>query len=237
MRITTALDSYFIPCQKNSDYKSQPLVIILHGKGDSLKPFKTFQDEIGLPQFNFLLVNAPNRFDTGYSWYGEPPYQDHGVAKARALLDSLIEEIILNGWKAKNIFLMGFSQGALMVSQVALHSKHIFAGVIGVSGYFHFSPRWRNEIPDVSLRTPWLFTHGRKDDILPIEDTKLGVRKLSELGVKIDWVESDKKHVFDERDYREIRKWILLQSGKKSATARWQSRFALKPSKYLQQNL
>jgi phospholipase/carboxylesterase len=210
MKLTTPLESYFLPAlTARMDYKQQPLVIVMHGKGDSLKPFKNFQEEMELPQLNFLLLNAPLRFQKGFSWYGEPPYQEGGVLRARKLVESLLWELQAQGFDLSKVFLLGFSQGSLVASAVALHFPFALGGVIGVSGYFHFSPRWRAQVSDQVTKVPWLLTHGRKDDVLPIEDTRLGLRKLQHLGLKMDWVESDKKHVFDELDYQEIRKWLL----------------------------
>ena len=210
MKLTTTLDSYFLPALTSAeDYKLQPLVIVMHGKGDSLKPFRNFQVEMDLPSVNFLLLNAPLRFQKGYSWYGEPPYQEAGVHRSRKLIEALLWELEAQGFDLSRVFLLGFSQGSLMASAVAMHFPKVLGGVIGVSGYFHFSPRWRAQISDQITKIPWLMTHGRKDDVLPIEDTRLGLRKLRQLGLEMDWVESDKKHVFDEKDYQEIRKWLL----------------------------
>ena len=71
MIATTLLKSHFIPAAISSN----KLMIVLHGKGDSLRPFKDFNSELDLPNMNFLLLNAPKKFLDGYSWYGDPPYK------------------------------------------------------------------------------------------------------------------------------------------------------------------
>jgi phospholipase/carboxylesterase len=201
---TEIFESYFIV----SRVPSQKLMIVLHGKGDSFRPFTEFSDELGIAEMNYLLLNAPKRFMKGYSWYGEPPYQRYGVLRTREKMFQLLAELEHQGWESKNIFLMGFSQGCLVSADVALHYPKPFGGVVGVSGYFHFEPRWRNHITRSATRTPWLLTHGRRDDVLPIEDTRFGRDKLMNLGLKIDWFETDKKHIFDENDYEVIHGWV-----------------------------
>jgi phospholipase/carboxylesterase len=199
--------SHFIQSKKPSDF----LMIVLHGKGDSLRPFKSLQNELKLPDVNFLLLNADKKFLGGYSWYGEPPYQRPGVERIREKIFSLLENLEKQGWASKNIFLLGFSQGCLVSTDIALHYKKPLAGVVGVSGYFNFTPRWRNSVSKLAKKTPWLLTHGHKDDILPLEDTKYGVDKLKQIGLKIDWVESNKAHVFEDEDFPIIRKWVKNQ--------------------------
>lgn len=194
---------HFIPATEPSD----KLMIVLHGKGDTLNPFKNFPEELKVKNINYLLLNAPKRFLRGYSWYGDPPYIKHGVQRSRKLLLKLIEELELQGWNTKNIVILGFSQGCLMGTDLILNSQKRFAGMIGVSGYFYFFPRWK-KMKEHVLETPCLFTHGKKDDVLPLEVTKYGVSKLQSAGFKVDWVEFDKKHVFTDDDNKEIKNWL-----------------------------
>lgn len=193
----------FIPSEKASNN----LMIVLHGKGDSIKPFKSFDSELGIKEMNFLLVEAPHKFLGGYSWYGDPPYQKNGVLKIREKMLQLMTEVEMQGWKPENTFLFGFSQGCLVSADVAINYPKKLAGVVGVSGYFHFFPRWKRGMKE-NLKTPWLLTHGSNDDVLPIEDTKFGIEKLKSAGLKVDFVESNKKHVFEENEYPIIRKWV-----------------------------
>lgn len=197
-------DYEFLPARR----KSKKLMIVLHGRGDSLSPFKSFDEELNIPEMNYLLLNAPRKYMSGYTWYAEPPYQGAAVMKMRQRLIELVEDLELQGWKSENIFLLGFSQGCLMSADLALHYPKKFAGLVGISGYFHFFPRWRNLLKTKSKNTPWLMTHGFKDDILKIEDTRYGVSKLKDAGLKIDWVEMDKKHTFEEEEYPLIRRWV-----------------------------
>lgn len=204
---TTLFKSQFIPATK----PSRKLMIVLHGKGDSAKAFRRFNEELELFDFNFLLLNAPKKYLDGYSWYGDPPFQQQGVVRIREKMFRLMDEIQDAGWDLENTFLLGFSQGCLVSTDLALHYPKKLAGVVGVSGYFHFYPRWRQDVQNAALATPWLLTHGRKDDVLPIEETKYGMEKLRSIGLSIDWVESDKEHEFEDAEFSVIRRWVRQQ--------------------------
>lgn len=214
---TQLFESHFIRAKKTSDL----LMIVLHGKGDSLRPFMKFNDELEIPELNFLLLNAPKKYLDGYSWYGEPPFQRNGVLRVRQKLFHLINELEGRGWDSRKIFLLGFSQGCLVSTDLAMHYPRRFAGLVGVSGYFHFEPRWRKQVDSIAAETPWLLTHGTQDEVIPIEETKYGLNKLKDIGLRIDWVESDKKHTFAEEDYEQIKKWVgqrLSDLGSKEKT-------------------
>ena len=49
--------------------KSSRLMIVMHGLGDSLAGFRWITEAMQLPWLNYLLVNAPDEYYGGYSWY------------------------------------------------------------------------------------------------------------------------------------------------------------------------
>ncbi|NUM59278.1 MAG: serine esterase [Bdellovibrionaceae bacterium] len=183
-------------------------MIVLHGRGDSYKPFRKFDEELNIPEMNYLLLNAPRKFLTGFSWYGEPPYQKEGVLRIRSKMFELLNLLENHGWKTKDIFLFGFSQGCLISADVALNYPKALGGVIGISGYFHFFPRWRESLTLAAKKTPWIMTHGFKDEILKYEDTKFGVEKLKSAGLNVEFVSLNKKHNLEEDEFPIIRRWL-----------------------------
>lgn len=194
----------FLPSKK----PSEKLMIVLHGRGDSIRPFYQFDEELGMEDMNYLLLNAPRRFLDGWTWYGEPPYQKDGVLKIREKMFALLADLEAQGWRSENIFFFGFSQGCLISADVGLNYPKRLGGVMGISGYFQFFPRWRAGLTKESRQTPWFFTHGRQDDILKIEETKFGVDKLQAAGLNVKWVELDKAHVLEEKEYPIIKSWV-----------------------------
>ena len=59
------LDSELIPARE----KSNRLLIMLHGLGDSIAGYRWMPEALDLPWLNYLLVNAPDQYYGGYSWY------------------------------------------------------------------------------------------------------------------------------------------------------------------------
>jgi phospholipase/carboxylesterase len=204
---TDLFKSKFIPARKTSER----LMIVLHGKGDSIRPFRYFDEEMGVPEMNYLLLNAPKKFLDGYSWYGDPPYERGGVLKVREMLLKLLVELEMQGWKSENIFLFGFSQGCLVSADIGMNYPKRLGGIVGISGYFHFYPRWRQQLSKDALKTPWMFTHGVQDDVLSYHETKHGVKKLRDAGFKVDWVELEKDHVLTDEEMPLIRRWVRDQ--------------------------
>ena len=60
------LHAELIPAQEKN---SRRLMVMLHGLGDSLEGYRWLPDAMNLPWLNYLLVNAPDDYYGGYSWF------------------------------------------------------------------------------------------------------------------------------------------------------------------------
>ncbi len=210
--ITQEFDHKWINASRSVPQKSQYLMIVMHGRGDNLDSFVSIKDELKIPEMNYLLLNAPRAYDEGFTWYAFEPNQKRGILNSRKKLIKLFEELSILGWTPDRIFLYGFSQGALMSCDLAMFAPHAFAGIVAISGYIYFFEDWKKDLKASAFRTPWLVTHGFRDDLLPIQDTRDQVRKLQAVGLPITWKEFLKEHEIDlniETQY--IRNWVKTQ--------------------------
>ena len=73
MRIETLRCEMMVPAETNGK-----LVVVLHGRGDSSAGFHWMPSTLNLPGVSWLLVNAPDDWYGGYSWYGMPPIMVQG---------------------------------------------------------------------------------------------------------------------------------------------------------------
>lgn len=211
MIFTTEFDYEIIPPKTWKGPENAKLMIVLHGRGDSLKPFREFDEELPLEGFTYLLINAPRKYDGGFTWYAFPPKQGPEVARNRLKIFRLLEELQLQGWRSENIYFLGFSQGSLMSIDVGIRYPQKLGGIIGISGYIYFFENWLEEISEAAYETPILITHGTEDFDLPIEDTRKDVwRLLFEAGIPLTWKEFKKEHeICVEHETPFIRNWIF----------------------------
>ena len=191
---TEQFQSRFVRAKKNSWAASPKLMVVLHGRGDSFKPFLHLPEEMRLPEMNYLFLNAPRKYDGGYSWYGLEPNHERGIMRSRSKLHHLMEELDVQGWRSEDIFLFGLSQGCLMASDLVMTYDRPFAGLLGISGYVWFFPRWSSKVSQTAKRTPWLMTHGFADEDIPIEETRAQVKRLQKNRFNVEWLEMNKGH-------------------------------------------
>lgn len=204
---TTALKSVWKPAHDGS---RDLLMVVLHGRGDSPAGYEFFQDELNIPGLNLLLLQAPDEYFTGFSWYDLPPNQLPGIRRSQKLLEGVFKEIFEQGFKPDQIILFGFSQGCLMTLEFGSRFPHLLKGYIGISGYCYDPQALLNEaVPFVIHQGNWLITHGTHDDVLPVSITRQQIGFLNQSGFSIQYQEFEKAHEIPEVEIRMIRNWIL----------------------------
>ena len=185
------LDSEFFPAADNT---SKRLMIALHGLGDSTAGYRWLPLEMNLPWLNYLLVNAPDPYYGGFSWYDFTGDEGKGIRRSRALLVELLDGLRAKGFATEQTVLFGFSQGCLMTVDIGFRYPHRLAGLIGVSGYVHEPGKLLSELSPVAKEQRMLFTHGTKDPLIPFAEVRLQVEQLRAAGLQIDWREFAKAH-------------------------------------------
>jgi phospholipase/carboxylesterase len=181
----------FIPAQEAGSCR---LWIMLHGLGDSIEGFRWLPEAMQLPWMNYLLVNAPDPYYTGYSWYDFAGDIVPGVERSRKLLFELLDARRADGFPTEQTILSGFSQGCLMSLDVGLRYPHRFAGIVGISGYVNEPEKLVEELSPVALQQRLLVTHGTKDPIIPFAEVREQINILKSAGLHLDFHEFLKAH-------------------------------------------
>jgi phospholipase/carboxylesterase len=89
-----------------------------------------------------------------------------GLAESRAALLSLLDALEAEGVPSSRVVLGGFSQGAMLATDVVLRSPRAFAGLVILSGTLLCEDEW---LPLMAARKglPVYMSHGEQDPLLP----------------------------------------------------------------------
>ena len=208
---TLLFDHLWIPASRAVPRSRQKVMIVLHGRGDSALAFSNIKNELRLPNVNYLVINAPRKYETGFTWCAlDPKPGSPSLIAIRARLFALIEELKVYGWKPSELLWLGHSQGCLVATDVALNHRETFAGLIGVSGYVSLQPGWKSKLArSKAAKTPWLMTHGTLDRVIRLDEFRTDVRRLTSGAVRLETAEFIKGHDFDfKNEVPFIRRWI-----------------------------
>jgi phospholipase/carboxylesterase len=182
--------------------------VALHGLGDSAAGYRWLPQALGLPWMNYLLVNAPDPYFGGYSWYDFSGDARTGIERSRRLLLDLLEQQRAGGWPPEETVLLGFSQGCLMTVDVGFRAPHRLAGLVGISGYVHDPDELLRDRSPMAGDQRMLFTHGTQDPLIPHDAVRGQVRQLQGAGLSIEWREFPKAHTIVEEEVDVIREFV-----------------------------
>jgi phospholipase/carboxylesterase len=187
-----------------------PLVVLMHGfgaPGDDLVPLAPL---LGLPRaVRFAFPAAPLELGGGYgdsrAWWmidlerlemdlasgrerDRSADDPAGLAEAReavaAAVDQLQEEL---GAPPQRTVLGGFSQGAMLATDLALRGGRPLAGLLLWSGTLLAAETWRALAPERS-GLPVFMSHGRQDALLPFAAAERLRELLAGAGLGVEWV-------------------------------------------------
>ncbi len=184
-------------------------MIMLHGLGDSIEGYRWLPEMMNLPWMNYLLVNAPDDYYGGFSWFDFDGDMVPGVERSRKLLFELLDAWRAKGFATDQTMLGGFSQGCLMSIDVGLRYPHRFAGIVGISGYVCEPEKLVRELSPVALQQRLLVTHGTLDPMIPFEGTRVQIKLLQAAGIQIEFHQLPKVHtIAGEPELELIREFV-----------------------------
>ena len=203
------LETDFIPARSTG---STRLMVVLHGLGDSIEGYRWLPEVLALPWLNYLLVNAPDEYFGGLSWYDFAGDPGTGVRRSYRLLSELLEEQEKRGFPAEQLLLFGFSQGALMTIETGLRYPRRLAGCIGISGYIFEPEKLLMELSPAAREQRFLITHGTQDALIPLAPVRAQVASLKAAGIRIAWHELVKPHTIDGKEEMRLVRAFVLES-------------------------
>lgn len=169
------------------------IVIFLHGYGANGRDLLSLAPELSdvLPNTVFISPDAIFPFEGGipgaYQWYSLMDRSDEniliGARHAAPIINGFIDTQ-LNKFKLTpdRLFIIGFSQGAMLSIYTAYRRNELIGGVISFSGFMVASDGIAHEIKS---KPPILLTHGLEDNVVPSIATEFATGLLTELGVAV----------------------------------------------------
>ena len=207
--------------QPDIETDTPPLLLLLHGVGSNE------QDLFGLVPFldkRFLIISAraPNTLEPGsYAWFeitftpqGPSINPQQAEASRETLITFIKEAVTLYGADSQQVYLMGFSQGAIMSASVALTQPELVAGAVLMSGRILPEIRTLRASNDALIGFPFLVVHGTADRVLAVTYGRASRDLLSSLPVDLTYREYSMGHEVSQESLSDVTAWLAEQLDK-----------------------
>ncbi len=191
------------------------LVIMLHGLGSNE------DDMFGLAAYlpkEMVVISARAPIalaGNSFAWYkvdrsnGKFVYDAAEAERARVVISQFIDAVSKK-YKVdtKRIFLLGFSQGAIMSYSVALAEPEKVKGIMALSGRLMSESRLKTGSPDKLKQLHAFIAHGTDDEILPVTDSREAAAFCKTKGVQVLMKEYPMKHQINEQEMADLLRWL-----------------------------
>lgn len=195
--------------------EAAPLLLLLHGYGSNehdlfgLVPYLPEQALIVSARAPLTLARA------SHAWF-EITFVSQGITVDRQqvsdsaqLVTRFIGEVVAAyGVDPARVYLVGFSQGALLAASVALARPELVAGSALLSGYIPPEVRAVAASDEQLAGKPFLVMHGTFDDVLPVGNGRASRELLSTLPVDLTYREYPMGHTISQESLQDLVAWL-----------------------------
>lgn len=167
--------------------KADVAMIMVHGRGGSPEGILDLAGAIDRPRVAFIAPAAQ-----GGTWYPFPfisprEKNEPGISSGLSVIESLVTDLIDNGFAANKIGILGFSQGACLSTEFSIRHPRRYGGVFALSGALIGPPgtTWDDVVTDALRGTPVFLGCSDVDSHIPKERVLESEQVFQRLGARV----------------------------------------------------
>lgn len=196
-----------------------PLLALLHGVGSNEADLFQLAPYLD-PRFQIVSLRAPLvRGPESFAWFDVEFLPQGGyriapeqIAASRDRIAAFLDEAVAAyGADAERVYLLGFSQGAIMSLTLALTQPERLAGAVPIAGRIPPEVEPWIAAPERTAGLPLLLEHGRFDQVIPIAWAHRSRPILERQGVALDYREYDAPHSITPRMLDDATAWLTAR--------------------------
>ena len=166
----------------NHDNEYNKAIVFIHGWKGNKESFKSLSSIIKIKKTKWFFPQAPYKTNEGentYSWSFQNTDGTYEVKQTVELLNRFLKKNVLSIIDSKNVFFIGFSQGATVCYDFILQSEYPWGGVFPVAGFKRDQKKFFTVHPN-QIETPIIIGHGLKDEVIPIKSSENIYKELKQ---------------------------------------------------------
>ncbi|MFO8071943.1 MAG: alpha/beta fold hydrolase [Polyangia bacterium] len=164
-----------------------PLVLGVHGLGDSPRGFRGLYQGMSVPA-RVVLPRAPASWGHGFAWFparyldGDEQRLAEGIAAAADRVAALIERLVAERSGRGEPIVTGFSQGGMICFALAVRHPEAIRLAVPIGGALPPLLRPRTG-EDPGRYPPIRALHGAEDRLVPVDGARGAVEELNAAGL------------------------------------------------------
>jgi phospholipase/carboxylesterase len=160
-------------------------LVMVHGRGATAASILALSRELGTTDFSLFAPQATQNSWYPYSFMAPVSQNQPSLDSALDLMAYTLETIEKEGIESKNIYLLGFSQGACLTVEFASRHAKRYGGLIILTGGLIGQELETGNYKGNFDGTPVLITTGDPDPHVPVSRVEETVAILEEKGAQV----------------------------------------------------
>lgn len=192
-----------------------PLLLLLHGVGSNEEDLFSLANY--LPE-SFLVVSLRGPLTLGpnsFGWYevlfttGQPKINLDQEKQSRKLLLESLDYLKSNfQFDESNVWIGGFSQGAIMSYSIGLLYPNKIKGILALSGRLLEENKEMIKVTEELLTKKIFISHGSNDRVLSVEYARSVKRYLESIGILPQYHEYEEGHSINREMLKDLIQWL-----------------------------
>ena len=191
--------------------KTYPALFVMHGMGSNeqnmLSLVNGLEEEFYIFSIRGHLAQPPGFAFFTIEGYGKPHREvfDQAVTKLTNFIDYASEQYPID---SSQLYLLGFSQGAILSMTLGLALGERIKGIVALSGYIPGFVRDEYNVKSVKHMSLFI-SHGEMDQVLPFEWGVANNEYFQGQGATVTFKTYQEGHTISLQNHNDYRKWLL----------------------------
>ena len=165
--------------------EAKKAIIMLHGRGASASGIISLANHLHLTDTAIIAPQATEHSWYPYSFMAPVENNEPALSSALALIDDLVDDITAQGIAKKDLYFLGFSQGACLTLEYIARHGDIYGGAIAFTGGLIGQKLVEENYKGDFGGTPILITTGDPDPHVPLRRVEESVAILQKLNARV----------------------------------------------------
>ncbi|MEH7075972.1 alpha/beta hydrolase [Neobacillus drentensis] len=191
--------------------KTYPALFLMHGIGSNEQNMLSLVS--GLEErFYIFSIRGHLPQPPGYAFftiqgYGKPHREvfDEGINKLKSFIDYACAEYPVD---QSQLFLLGFSQGAILSMTLGLTLGSRIKGIIALSGYIPAFVKEKYDVQPVDKLSLFI-SHGEMDHVLPFDWGLENNKYFRSLGADVTFKTYQEGHTVSMENHKDFMNWLM----------------------------
>lgn len=203
------------PTQMESN-KQYPALLVMHGIGSNEQNMISLLEGLE-DKFYIFSVRGHLSQPPGYAYftiegYGKPHREvfENGIKQLTNFIDYVVEQYNVD---SNHLYLLGFSQGAIVSMTLGLTLGNRIKGIVALSGYIPSFVKEEYTIQSVDQLSLFI-SHGQFDNILPYEWGLESKEYFQSLNAQITFKTYSEGHSVSIKNRQDFKNWLITDLAK-----------------------